>query len=139
LQIIDETEADLRCLIEGDFGPLAPNVDIWDAAVDWVHYKARQIPQRPRCVIKSAECGKHRAVYGAIDRIATELRIGGDLSPWLSGSIHKKKADPKADLMFNDWQVNHFHLGEVFITPDTIQRSGDLLFALYNKRKGGAA
>jgi hypothetical protein len=52
LQVIDETETDLRQLIEGDLGPLAPSIDIWEAAVDWVHYKARQIPQRPRRVIQ---------------------------------------------------------------------------------------
>jgi hypothetical protein len=135
LQVIDETEVDFRRLIEGDFGPLAPGVDIWDAALDWIHYKTRQIPQRPRCVIESGECAKHRSTHPAIDRIANELRIGGDLTPWLSDSIRRRKADPKADLMFNDWQVTHLHLGEVFVAPDRVKRSGDLLFAYITNEK----
>jgi hypothetical protein len=135
LQVIDETEADLRRVIEGDFGPLAQGVDIWDAALDWVHYKTRQIPQLPRRVIESSECARHRAAYRAIDTIAHELRTGGDLTPWLSESIRKKKTDPKADLMFNDWQVSHLHLGEAFATPDKIKRTDDLLFAYITSEK----
>jgi hypothetical protein len=135
LHVIDETEADLRRLIEGDLGPLDQGDDIWETALDWVHYKSRQIPQRPRRVIESIECAKHRSVYGAIDRIANELRTAGDLTPWLSDSIRRRKANPKADLMFNDWQVNHLHLGEVFATPNKVKRSGDLLFVYITDEK----
>jgi hypothetical protein len=135
LQVVDETEADLRILIEKDFGALDPGVSVWDAALDWFHYKTRQIPQLPRRVIESNECARHRAAYRAIDTIAHELRTGGDLTPWLSGSIRKKKTDPKADLMFNDWQISHFHLGKVFATPDMIKRTSDLLFAYITSEK----
>jgi hypothetical protein len=135
LQIIDETKADLRRLIEQDFGPLDRSANIWDATLNWVHYKTRQIPQRPRHVVVSGECAKHRTTYPAIDAIANELRTGANLMPRLSDSIRKKKADPKADLMFNDWQIIHFHLGEVFVAPDKVKRSGDLLFAYITNDK----
>jgi hypothetical protein len=87
LQVIDETETDLGQLIEGDLWPLAPSIDIWEAAVDWVHYKARQIPQRPRRVIESSECARYHSAYPAISKIANALRTGGDLKPWLSDRI----------------------------------------------------
>jgi hypothetical protein len=134
-QIIDETEADLRQLIENDLEPVAPSTDIWHAAIDWGHYKARQIPHRPRRVIESSECARHRSAYPAINRIANELRMGGDLTPWLSDRIRRVKADPKADLMFNDWQVHHFHLGGLFVGKDKVKRSGRLLFAYITSDK----
>jgi hypothetical protein len=31
--------------------------------------------------------------------------------------------------MLNDWQILHFHLGSVFVQPDKIGRTSDLLFA----------
>jgi hypothetical protein len=31
--------------------------------------------------------------------------------------------------MFNDWQIHHFHLGRLFVTPEIVRRSGDELFA----------
>lgn len=30
--------------------------------------------------------------------------------------------------MFNDWQISHFHLGDVFVKPDKVKRTGDLLY-----------
>jgi hypothetical protein len=32
-------------------------------------------------------------------------------------------------MMFNDWQISHFHLGNVFVAPRKIGRSGPLMFA----------
>ena len=129
MRLVDETEADLRALIENDFGPLDPSVDLWDASLDWIHYRARRIPQRPRQVTMSNEVESHRSTYPAFDQIASQLRMGEDVTPWLSDTIGRKRTDPKADLMFNDWQIIHFHLGNVFATPNKIARTSDLLFA----------
>jgi hypothetical protein len=135
MRIDDETESDLKQLIEQDFGQLGPTVNIWDEALAWVHYKAREIPQRSRCVIESSECVARRVAYPAIETIAKELRTAGDLRPWLSDSIRRNRADPKADLMFNDWQINHLHLGNVFVARDKVQRTGDLLFVYITSEK----
>lgn len=129
VRCIDETESDLRTLIEADFGPLAPGTDFLRALFDWFHLRARSIPQQPRKVIFSTEVKAKRGSYPAIDTIARELRAGGDLRPWLSDFIRTKKADAKADLMFNDWQVTHFHLGRLFRCPGKIKRTDALLFA----------
>jgi hypothetical protein len=80
-------------------------------------------------VIISPEVQQKMGQYPAIAKIRDELSQGKDLSPWLSDSVRKKGSDPKADLMFNDWQILHFHLGSLFVQPDKIDRTGDLLFA----------
>lgn len=133
MRFTDDTEADLKSLIEKDFGPLPGGTDTKRVLVlvDWLHYRARLIPERPRAVMLSPQVMSRRARYPAIDRIRTELERGGDLSPWLSDRICKRKADPKADLMFNDWQISHFHLGNFYEARGKIKRttSGDLLFA----------
>ncbi len=97
--------------------------------MNWLHYEARRIPRRPREVTISDEVEGQRAKYPAIDKIASEFRAGGDLTPWLHDPIRDRKADHAADMMFNDWQVNHLHLGDVLEKPGKMKRTGDLLFA----------
>lgn len=129
MQWIDETGADLRNLIERDFGPQpGPLTSI--AVLDWMHYRARIIPRRPRTVMVSQEVAALMATYPAIEQLKTELERGRGVSPWLSDRVRNRKADAFADLMFNDWQISHFHLGSHFVAPDKVERTDDRLFAL---------
>jgi hypothetical protein len=129
VQWIDETEADLRTLIEQDFGPqTGPLTDI--GVLDWMHYQARLIPRRPRAITISHEVAAQLRNYPAIEQVKTELERGRDVSPWLSDRVRKRKEDAFADLMFNDWQISHFHLGSRFVAPNKVERTDDLLFAL---------
>jgi hypothetical protein len=49
----------------------------------------------------------------------------------LSDPIIRKAADPKADMMFNDWQIIRFHLGSLFVQKNKIKRTGDLRAATW--------
>jgi hypothetical protein len=133
VNFIDEIDTDLRRLIEHDFGPLssAPLTD--RQVLDWLHYRARLIPRRPRQVKVSQQVAAQIANYPTISRLKELFRTGGDVSPWLSDRVRKRKDDPFADLMFNDWQISHFHLGNVFVSQDKVgpRPKGEmLLFAL---------
>jgi hypothetical protein len=128
MRIIDETEDDIRALIAADFGPTRRQ-RLSDEFIDWLHFKARSIPRVPRTIITSPEAAAHLAPYPAVDRIRTALRVGDGASQWLSNSVRAAKRDPKADMMFNDWQIVHFHLGSVFATPKAVRRTDNLLFA----------
>lgn len=127
--VIDETEADLRALIKRDFGTLSPSADLQRSVLDWLHFRARSIPQRSRDVIVSPEVQAKVKDYPAILKISDELSQGKDVSPWLSDTVRKRAADPKADMLFNDWQIIHFHLGDLFVANNKIDRTSDLLFA----------
>jgi hypothetical protein len=129
MQLIDETEADLRKLIERDFGRRSgppTNRDV----LDWMHYRARLIPRRLRVVTVSQDVAARTADYPTIGQLKTELERGEDVSPWLSDRVRKRKEDALADLMFNDWQISHFHLGRLFVSPNKVSRGNLLLFAL---------
>jgi hypothetical protein len=133
MQFTDETEADLRGLIEQDFGRLKGDGLTHLQVLDWIHYRARLIPCRARSVAVSPEVAARMADYPAIARLKAEFEGGRDVSPWLSDTVRKRKDDPMADLMFNDWQISHFHLGNLFVAPDKVgpRRKGELLlFAL---------
>lgn len=129
VRFVDETESDFRRLIEADLGRIAPNTSFDQALLNWLSYRARSVPQQPRRVVISREVDAVQGKYSAIGKIDHELRSGGDLRPWLSDGIRKRRSDPKADLMFNDWQISHFHLGRIFVQPTKIRRTSDLLFA----------
>ena len=127
--LIDETEADLLRLMEQDFGPqTGPLTDV--GLLDWMHYRARLIPCRPRAVTISQEVAAQLRNYPTIEQVKRELERGRDVSPWLSDRVRKRKEDPFADLMFNDWQISHFHLGSHFVAPNKVRRTDDLRFAL---------
>jgi hypothetical protein len=65
-----------------------------------------------------------------------QFEAGRDVSPWLSDRVRTRKDDePLADLMFNDWQISHFHLGNVFATPKKVgpRPKGELLLFAHVK------
>lgn len=127
--VVDETQADLAAMILADFGRLRPDVAPGRDLADWLHYRARCIVERPRTVLISDEVRTHRAAHLAIDDIATALRIGAPMTRWLSGSIRKRKSDPKADLMFNQWKVSHFHIGPTHRIGARAEQGKMILFA----------
>ena len=127
--VVDETQSDMRALIKSDFGALDPAKDFLVSFLDWLHFRARRIPRKSRDVVASSEIQSKRDGFPAVDAITREFRSGGDLGPWLSDSVRRQMTDHKADLMFNDWGISHFHLGRMFLNPRKVKRSSDLLFA----------
>ena len=119
----------MRALIQADFGEAPPQDVMRRAFADWIAYRARCIPRRQRTVHISAEVRARLGDYPAIRQIQAELSIGLDMRPWLSRSLFKRRRDGRADLLFNDWQISHFHLSRVFARPDQIKGTRDLLFA----------
>jgi hypothetical protein len=128
IQIIDETAQDLRALVEADFGPLAPGASMADAVRDWLHFKARTVPMRPRRVIVAPEAEAFRSAHPTITTLEKKLRASEDVRPWLSNSARNRQDDPHADMLFNDWQILHFHLSDNFKAPDCVERTDPLLF-----------
>ena len=99
------------------------------AFIDWIAFRARSIPQRPREVLLSAEVVAKAAHYPTIGQLRDVLVSGQDARPWLSRKLTKHRSDPRADLLFNDWQISHFHLGRLFVSPMQVRGSPHLLFA----------
>lgn len=122
MQFIDETEADLIALVEADFGSLPNGVLLQRTLMAWLHYRARLIALRPRTVRLSTRVQALQAKHLAIGEVAAALRVGADLSPRLSDGVRHSKSNIRADLMFNDWQISHFHLGPLYYNAQKIKR-----------------
>jgi hypothetical protein len=129
MQAHDETDSDIAELTRRDFGYTPPPQNLKHAFLNWVHYRARRIPCRPRQIVMSAAVQARLPTYPAIGRICDALRAGEDVSAWLSRKKVTRKCNPRADMMFNDWQITHFHLGRVFAKPNMIGGADDLLYA----------
>jgi hypothetical protein len=128
VQVVDETEADLRALVVADLGKLRGR-RFSDDVLSWLHYKARSVPPVPRTVLISPEAAAQESSWPAIGRIRAVLEAGDDVSLWLNKSVRQRKHDHAADMMFNDWQIVHFHLGVAPRSGGVVPRTGPLLFA----------
>ena len=129
--VIDEVFADINAQIEADFGPIELEANSKRDVLDWLHFRARMIPQRFRQVILSKEVRAAMPRYPAIAQIKYHLSNAGDVRPWLSDRIRKRKSDPRADMLFNDWKISHFHLKPIN-KEGKVVRSKELLFAYIN-------
>ena len=131
VKVLDETQVDLRQMIEAEIGPIKEGTSLADALRDWLHFKARTIPPIPRAVRFSTEASEAKGRYAAIAVIESALIAGKDVRPWLSNSARRPRDKRKhtSDLMYNDWQITHFHLGNVFENAQAIKRTESLLYA----------
>lgn len=66
-----------------------------------------------------------------VESVLKHLSKGGDITPYLS--TQSINLDRQQDLMFNDWNILHIHLGKKphINNPRFIERTGELLFLLY--------
>lgn len=128
MRVLDDTREDLKRLIAADFGTSSTG-DYRADFVNWIHHRARRIPQLPRRMFVSPQVTHQIPHFPAIDQITRALTSGDDVGPWLSNNIRTNKHNYRADMMFNDWQIVHFHLGRFFQSPATVRRTGPLLFA----------
>lgn len=128
MKFIDEIDIDLKKMIEADFGQYSKSGLNREQLLRWLHFKARQISPRYRKVFVSEEVKSKVNKYPVVTTIKGRLSFAQDLSPWLSERIRTRRSDFRADLLFNDWQIHHFHLGKFFETSKKIKRTGDVLF-----------
>ncbi|MBK1695655.1 hypothetical protein [Rhodovibrio salinarum] len=132
MQVIDEVREDFTHLIKADLGSTpSANQCLHGPLVSWLHLKARQVPQRPRQVHTSPEVEAKKRQFPAITQVISSLERGDDMTPYLGSSVRGSKAtESTADQLFNDWKINHFHLGRFFEKPDKVDRTQHLLFVL---------
>lgn len=110
MNVLDETRADIERLVAQDFD--AANVGDYETKfINWLHYKARQIPRRPRKVFVSPQVMNRQFEFPSIEHIRKNLIDGYNVEPWLSNNLRKNEFTHESDMMFNDWQISHFHLG----------------------------
>jgi hypothetical protein len=106
-------------------------VDFPRALLDWLHLRARSIPEQPRAVIILPEVEQQIGKYPAIAKIKNELSQGKDMTPWLSDSVRTKSSAPLADLMFNDWQIIHFSLRDFICRAKTCSQNTRCALCIY--------
>ncbi len=131
---VDETTADLKTAYRSRLWtcPIR-RASVEGSAVRWLHYRARLIPRhQPRQVVFSDNAKANLPSHPAIGEIAAILRVGGDVSPWLSDRVRRRKKDAKADLCSTTGKSAIFHLGLLFERPKKTKRSDLLLFAFIN-------
>jgi hypothetical protein len=133
---VDQLEAVIRKYMLDAMPPgvrsgLEP-LSLSDLVIQYVSWRDRLIPARPRRCHRSAElAASPKAVehQAALDEITAKIGAGEDLTPHLSKGV----ANPvKDDLMIADWRIHHLHLSTAIGGDGFVKRSGDLLFAAFD-------
>lgn len=116
-----------RLQLSGYYVPAPLSVD--EVALRYFDFKWRQIPARPRTVVRSRE------LVGAVltpdqqaglNAIVEDTEAGRNLAPYFSRQWMNLESH---DLLFNDWHVRHMHLGGRNIESDGfVKRTGPVLF-----------
>jgi len=90
---------------------VAESLTPWDVALRYYDFVRRQIPMRPRQVVRSKELDGRTLpadLSAGVQAIVEDSIAGRDLSPYRSKQW--KNLD-QHDFLFNDWGVHHLHLG----------------------------
>ena len=99
-----------------------------DYAIDWFSWNRRVLSATPRKIEKSTafQCPDSR--LNGLKQLEQAIASGKLLSPWLSKTIRNVSYE---DAMLNDWGIHHLHLGEKISADGFIERTGELLFAIF--------
>jgi len=95
-------------------------------AIKYFHIQERRIEEKPRTIRLSKELVCPQEHQTGLDKLLEKVKKGEDIYPHLSKLILDANFQ---DPLLNDWDIHHFHLGEVVKTDGFVERTGPLLFA----------
>ncbi len=99
--------------------------------LSWMQYRARIIPQRQRILKLSTRAQKDGVRYPIIYKIIDEVCQAGDARPYLSRGLFGGKGwNHSLDPLFSAFQICHFHLSDIFVSPKMAKSTKNLLFAI---------
>ncbi|HOP11859.1 MAG TPA: hypothetical protein PK629_10250 [Oscillospiraceae bacterium] len=99
-----------------------------DCVITYLKYQMRVISQIPRKVLYSKEFKCPAGYEQILDQIVYKIEKGCSLKEYQSKMI--ANADYN-DTLFNQWKIQHLHLGQGYDKDGFINRSDYLLFALF--------
>lgn len=124
--------ADLKALMLSDLNgegySTAATLSYEEISYRFFAMKRKRINPHPRKVHESRAFQCPTVHQKGYDLLKKKIENGDDLTPHQSKTIQN---DAYEDLMLNDWNIHHFHLGERLIPgTNVIERTGPLLYAL---------
>lgn len=98
-----------------------------DCAIAWQSWQRRKVRACPRKIYKTKSfvCPTH--LQGGLVRLEQSFASGTDIWPWQSKQIDKPTSE---DGLYNDYSIQHFHLGDSTESSGFATRTKELLFAL---------
>jgi hypothetical protein len=115
--------------------------DLLQLLVRYYNISARITPARPWRVEFSDELNKQlpslsAPIQAGLELLCAAAKQGLDLRPWL----HDGLFSDKQDALWNDWGMQHFHLGAQLELSDAcrvrVKRTGELLYAIHRSDQG---
>lgn len=118
-------------LIQSKYGHTVQSADLEDALLSLGSF-IRRIPLTQVWTVIESDvfnpCGHEKAV----NAIKRSLSTGIDIKPYLSKT--SKKYTYK-DILLNNWEILHLHLGDTLEPDGYISRTNDLLYCRFDRKK----
>ena len=90
-------------------------------------YVSRLVETRPRKIHKADTFVCPEDVKNGLAWLESKIEKGESVNAHLNGATKKNKLD---GLLF-DWGIQHLHLGEKLVAPGYVERTGNVLFAIF--------
>jgi hypothetical protein len=102
-------------------------VEPFDYVNQYFNVAYRLVPAKPRNVVVHPALSCPPARQKGLGLLLQRVEAGGDLTPYLSRQLYKAGF---ADMLLNDWGIQHFHLGERLDAKGQIEGHDEVLFAI---------
>lgn len=104
-----------------------------DSILNWISFAIRLIEPKERETHFSKGFWERAPsdYWRSINCLADKFEYGHDVNPYMSTSLKNAMLGKKADLLWTDWEIHHFHLnGEISGGSRYSERSDYILFAI---------
>ena len=110
--------------------PLKPEVEDKHISFAYWNVLRRRISRRPRTVEKSKEFTLPKKIPEGFDDVVACFERGHDVNVFRSRGALDATLDEFHDKLFNDWGIQHFHLGKMRPSRKLSGRTGQCLYAI---------
>ena len=107
---------------------LPKDVDPGRLPLIYFNVLARQIDPQPRTILAAPDFpwpAENEPLRDGLTALLRKIENGGGLMPHLSDTINKPAYN---DMLFNDWGIQHLHLGRTVGNNGFVERTGKLLY-----------
>jgi hypothetical protein len=128
MDFVGEYAGDLRARLQAEGYAVPVEQDPEQVCRLYLNFLRRRVPPVPRKVFVASEFSCPQDLQAGLDVVRGKIESGQDLSAHLSSRL---KTLEYHDMLLNDWDIHHLHLGPVLKQDGYVERTKFVLFVRF--------